>query len=76
MQYIIMDNQKKDFARRLLKIKAIKLQPNDPFTWASGWKEWQASQVQASTGYLGFSYREGTLELSHFKETKGSLLLA
>ena len=33
-----MDNQKKDFARRLLKIKAIKLQPNDPFTWASGWK--------------------------------------
>ena len=33
-----MDNQKKDFARRLLKIKAIKLQPNDPFTWAWGWK--------------------------------------
>ena len=33
-----MDNQKKDFARRLLKIKAIKLQPNNPFTWASGWK--------------------------------------
>ena len=33
-----MDNQKKDFARRLLKIKAIKLQPNDPFTWASGWQ--------------------------------------
>ena len=33
-----MDNQKKDFARRLLTIKAIKLQPNDPFTWASGWK--------------------------------------
>ena len=33
-----MDNLKKDFARRLLKIKAIKLQPNNPFTWASGWK--------------------------------------
>ena len=46
-------------------------------TWASGWKEWQASQyVQASTSYLGFSYRGGTLELSHFKGTKGSLLLA
>jgi orotate phosphoribosyltransferase len=29
---------KKDFARRLLQVKAIKLQPNDPFTWASGWK--------------------------------------
>lgn len=25
-------------AESLLKIKAIKLQPNDPFTWASGWK--------------------------------------
>ena len=33
-----MDNMKKDFAHRLLKIKAIKLQPNNPFTWASGWK--------------------------------------
>ncbi|MBO4786292.1 MAG: orotate phosphoribosyltransferase [Prevotella sp.] len=29
---------KKAFASKLLKIKAIKLQPNDPFTWASGWK--------------------------------------
>ncbi len=25
-------------AELLLKIKAIKLQPQDPFTWASGWK--------------------------------------
>ena len=25
-------------AGRLMDIKAIKLQPNDPFTWASGWK--------------------------------------
>ena len=25
-------------AEKLLKIKAIKLQPSDPFTWASGWK--------------------------------------
>ena len=33
-----MNNLKKDFASRLLKVKAIKLQPNDPFTWASGWK--------------------------------------
>lgn len=29
---------KRDFASRLLRIKAVKLQPNDPFTWASGWK--------------------------------------
>lgn len=33
-----MDNLKKAFASKLLDIKAIKLQPNDPFTWASGWK--------------------------------------
>lgn len=26
------------FAAKLLDIKAIKLQPNAPFTWASGWK--------------------------------------
>ena len=26
------------FAGKLLKVKAIKLQPNNPFTWASGWK--------------------------------------
>lgn len=33
-----MDNMKKALAAKLLDIKAIKLQPNDPFTWASGWK--------------------------------------
>lgn len=32
-----MDNLKRDFASRLLRVKAIKLQPNNPFTWASGW---------------------------------------
>ncbi len=26
------------FAEKLLAVKAMKLQPNDPFTWASGWK--------------------------------------
>lgn len=26
------------FAEKLLKIKAIKLQPANPFTWAAGWK--------------------------------------
>lgn len=33
-----MNQLEKIFAEKLLKIKAIKLQPNDPFTWASGWK--------------------------------------
>ncbi|MBW4726345.1 orotate phosphoribosyltransferase [Prevotella nigrescens] len=33
-----MEDLKKIFAGKLLDIKAIKLQPNDPFTWASGWK--------------------------------------
>ncbi|KGN75166.1 orotate phosphoribosyltransferase [Porphyromonas macacae] len=25
-------------AKKLIEVKAIKLQPNNPFTWASGWK--------------------------------------
>lgn len=33
-----METLEKIFAEKLLKIKAIKLQPNNPFTWASGWK--------------------------------------
>ena len=36
-QHNVMDI-KKQFAQKLMDIKAIKLQPNDPFTWASGWK--------------------------------------
>ena len=31
-------NTAKKTAELLLSIKAIKLQPNEPFTWASGWK--------------------------------------
>jgi len=33
-----MNNLEMIFAARLLKVKAIKLQPTNPFTWASGWK--------------------------------------
>jgi len=33
-----METTKKIFAKQLLEVEAIKLQPNDPFTWASGWK--------------------------------------
>ena len=29
---------KNQFAQKLMEIQAIKLQPNEPFTWASGWK--------------------------------------
>ena len=29
---------KNQFAKKLMEIQAIKLQPNEPFTWASGWK--------------------------------------
>ncbi len=32
-----MDPLKKELAQLLLQVKAIKLQPNEPFTWASGW---------------------------------------
>ncbi len=33
-----MQNTENIMAEKLLKIKAIKLQPTEPFTWASGWK--------------------------------------
>ncbi len=33
-----MENRAKKIAGYLLQIKAIKLQPSNPFTWASGWK--------------------------------------
>ena len=33
-----MKTLEKIFAAKLLNIKAIKLQPENPFTWASGWK--------------------------------------
>ena len=33
-----MNSTKKALAEKLLAVKAIKLRPNDPFTWASGWK--------------------------------------
>lgn len=33
-----MDSIKTTFAAKLLEVRAIKLQPNSPFTWASGWK--------------------------------------
>ncbi|MGQ9620446.1 MAG: orotate phosphoribosyltransferase [Bacteroidales bacterium] len=33
-----MENTSKKVAEYLLQIKAIKLQPSNPFTWASGWK--------------------------------------
>ena len=35
---IFNENTAKETAKLLLDIKAIKLQPNEPFTWASGWK--------------------------------------
>lgn len=33
-----MNPIKQTFASKLLDVKAIKLQPGNPFTWASGWK--------------------------------------
>lgn len=33
-----MNRLEKIFAEKLLRVKAIKLQPTNPFTWASGWK--------------------------------------
>jgi orotate phosphoribosyltransferase len=36
--HILMEDFSKKTAGYLLQIKAIKLQPSNPFTWASGWK--------------------------------------
>ncbi len=33
-----MKTVEREFAERLLAVQAIKLQPENPFTWASGWK--------------------------------------
>lgn len=33
-----MDSIKKTFAAKLLEVRAVKLQPSNPFTWSSGWK--------------------------------------
>ena len=33
-----MERIKTLFAQKLLEVKAVKLQPNEPFTWASGWR--------------------------------------
>lgn len=36
--HYIMETVKKITAEKLLKVKAIKLQPSNPFVWASGWE--------------------------------------
>ena len=46
-----MDAIKKTFAGKLLEIKAIKLQPTDPFTWASGWKSPIYTDNRKTLGY-------------------------
>lgn len=33
-----MNNVATEFAEKLLNVKAVKVQPSNPFTWASGWK--------------------------------------
>lgn len=33
-----MKTLQKQIAEKLLEVKAVRLQPNNPFTWASGWK--------------------------------------
>ena len=39
MKISLFDSEmSKEIAQSLLDIEAIKLQPDDPFTWASGWK--------------------------------------
>ncbi len=46
-----MNTVKKIFAQKLMDIQAIKLQPNDPFTWASGWKSPIYTDNRKTLGY-------------------------
>ncbi len=39
------------FAQKLMDIEAIKLQPNEPFTWASGWKSPIYTDNRKTLGY-------------------------
>ena len=50
--YSEMDTIKKQFAQKLMDIKAIKLQPNEPFTWASGWKSPIYTDNRKTLGYV------------------------
>lgn len=52
------------FAEKLLKIKAIKIQPANPFTWASGWKSPFYCDNRKTLSYSGLrSFVK--LELAH-----------
>ena len=46
-----MESIKNQFARKLMEINAIKLQPNEPFTWASGWKSPIYTDNRKTLGY-------------------------
>lgn len=46
-----MNSIKKLFAQKLMDVKAIKLQPNEPFTWASGWKSPIYTDNRKTLGY-------------------------
>ena len=39
-------------AEKLLKISAIKLQPDCPFTWASGWKSLIYTDIRFTFSFL------------------------
>ena len=58
---------KHQLAKKLMDIKAIKLQPNDPFTWASGWK----SPIYTDNRKT-LSYSAGTALLVCTSEAEGS----
>lgn len=46
-------------AENLLKIKAIKVQPENPFTWASGWKSPIYCDNRKTLSYHDFSSHGG-----------------
>lgn len=68
---MILNNDKAlKVAEFLLQIKAVKLQPNEPFTWASGWKSpiYCDNRVSLSYPNIRTFIRQGYSEaiLEHF----------
>ncbi len=69
-----MEQLKREFAAHLLRIKAVKLQPQEPFTWASGWRSpiyCDNRKVNAYPDVRSFVKRHlASLILTHFPEAE------
>ena len=69
-------NTAKKTAELLLQIKAIKLQPDEPFTWASGWKSPIYCDNRITLSYVMIrNYIRENLQRSFSRNTDNQTLL-